>query len=266
MSNVPSAAPGRIDKILSHALAIPRRVAHALVRHGEVTVDGEVVTDPGQRVDPRRQVVVVDGRVVPAPGPTVLLMHKPAGVITATEDEHDRTVLDLVPADLRRRALAPVGRLDKDTTGLIVLTDDGALSHALTHPRRHVDKTYRVTFEGALPPDAAARVSAGLPLADGTTCLPASLDPVDASTARLTIHEGKHHQVKRMMAALGVVVTALHRERFGPLALPADLAPGAVRLASADEREALYDSAPRAFGAPPGSPGGPGGSSSSKTR
>lgn len=240
MSNVPNAAPGRIDKILSHALGVPRREAHAMVRHGEVTLDGEVVTDPGLRVDPMRRIITVEGRVVPPPGPTVLLMHKPAGVISATEDEHDRTVLDLVPADLRRRGLAPVGRLDKDTTGLLVLSDDGALAHALTHPRRHVDKAYRVTFEGALPADAAERVARGLVLADGTTCLPATLEPIDDASARLVLHEGKHHQVKRMIARLGAIVTALHRERFGPLALPPDLAPGAVRRATADERAALY--------------------------
>jgi len=253
MSTVPRVAPGRIDKILSHALNLPRRVAHALVRHGEVTIDGAVVTDPGQRVDPHAQSVTVEGRPLPPLGPAVLLMHKPPGVISATEDERDRTVLDLVPADLRRRDLAPVGRLDKDTTGLLLLTDDGALNHALTHPRRHVDKTYLVSYEGVMPEDAAARVADGLVLADGTTCLPGTLERVDATRARLTIHEGKHHQVKRMIAALGPIVTTLHRERFGPLALPGDLPLGALRAATADELAALYAEPAR-------------GSASSKTR
>jgi len=240
MSTSRTSGPGRLDKILSHALGVPRREAHAMARAGRVLVDGALVTDPGARVDAARQRIEADGRHVPPPGPTLLLLHKPAGVVSATEDDVDRTVLDLVPVDLRRRGLAPVGRLDKDTTGLLLLSDDGELIHALTHPRRHVDKVYEVTFEGALAADAEARVAAGLQLGDGTTCLPARLELAGPGRARMTLHEGKHHQVKRMIAVLGGVVTALHRVAFGPLALPDDLAPGALRPASEDERARVY--------------------------
>lgn len=233
--------PGRwrLDKLLSRVLPTTRNVAHKLIRSGRVTVDGVEERDSARIVDPRVQVVLVDGGGIASPDPLVLIMHKPAGVVSATEDDVEKTVLDLVPRAWQRKGLAPIGRLDKDTTGLLLLSDDGQLAHALTHPRRHVEKVYAMSYDGTLAPDAAARAAAGITLADGTTCLPATLVIEDAARATMTLREGKYHQVKRMMAALGGVVTGLHRVRFGPLELPVDLAPGDVRELTAEERRSL---------------------------
>lgn len=229
----------RLDKLLSHVLPTTRTSAQRLVRAGRVTVDDVEAEDASAHVDPTRQIVKVDDEPVGSPDPLVLVMHKPPGVISATEDEHDRTVLDLVPERLRRRNLAPVGRLDKDTTGILLLTDDGALSHALTHPRRHVPKVYEVSYSGELAADAVARTAAGLRLDEATECLPAELELAAPGRARLTLREGKHHQVKRMIAVLGGEVTALHRSQIGPLALPPELAPGEVRELTGQERALL---------------------------
>lgn len=236
----PSAQPlqkTRLDRFLAHALDISRTDAQKLVRRERVTVDGEPVRDPSMHVTGG---VALDGEPVIAFGRVVLMMHKPAGLLSATRDPSDRTILDLVPRELRPRDLAPVGRLDKDTTGLILLTNDGQLNHRLTHPRRHVPRTYRVHYEGALAEDAMARVAAGLRLEDQTELLPAELTLIGPGECRLVLHQGVYHQVKRMIAVLGGVVTALHREGFGPLVLdPEALAPGAVRSLSGDELEAL---------------------------
>jgi len=229
----------RIDKLLARVLPTTRSAAQKLTRSGRVTVDGELERDASRHVDPRRQVVLVDDHPIPSADPLLLMMHKPAGVVSATEDALEKTVLDLVPRALQRRDLAPIGRLDKDATGLLLLGEDGQLAHALTHPRRHVAKVYAVTFSGRLADDALTQVSVGLRLADGTTYLPAELVMIDDTHAELTLREGKYHQVKRMIAALGGVVTALHRTRFGPLVLPAELLPGEVRELSADERDLI---------------------------
>jgi len=216
----------RLDRFLAHALDISRTDAQKLVRRERVTVAGELVKDPSMHVVGE---VELDGDPVIAFGRVVLMMHKPTGILSATRDPSDRTVLDLVPKLLKPRDLSPIGRLDKDTTGVLLLTNDGQLNHRLTHPKRHVPRTYRVTFEDGLESDAVARVAAGLTLEDGTELMPAMLERLSETEARLVLHQGVYHQVKRMIAVLGGTVTALHREGFGPLALEASLAPGQVR-------------------------------------
>ncbi len=217
----------RLDRFLAHALDISRTDAQKLVRRERVTVAGELVKDPSMHVDDAVE-VTFDGDPVIAFGRVVLMMHKPTGILSATRDPSDRTVLDLVPKTLKPRDLSPIGRLDKDTTGLLLLTNDGQLNHRLTHPKRHVPRTYRVTFEDGLESDAAARVAAGLTLEDGTELMPAVLERLSETEARLVLHQGVYHQVKRMIAVLGGTVTALHREGFGPLVLDS-LAVGQVR-------------------------------------
>ncbi|MFO0748753.1 MAG: pseudouridine synthase [Myxococcota bacterium] len=219
----------RLDKLLSHVLPTTRSSAQRLVRAGRVRIDETPAEDPATHVEPARQTVYVDDAPIAPPGPIILVMHKPAGVVSSTDDARDQTVIDLVPHALRRRTLAPVGRLDKDTTGLLLLTDDGPFAHVMTHPRRHVPKVYQVSYSGELTPDAVERVAAGLSLGD-ESCLPAELALTGPGAARLVLHEGKHHQVKRMISVLGGLVTALHRTRIGGLELPPDLAPGDVRL------------------------------------
>jgi 16S rRNA pseudouridine516 synthase len=229
----------RLDRFIAEAARVSRAMAQTLCRSGRVQLDGAAVRDPGHHVPPGAA-VTLDGAQLALPGPRTLLLHKPLGCVSATTDADHPTVLDLVPQSLRSPGLAPAGRLDKDTTGLLVLTDDGALNHRLTHPRRHLPKTYDAILAAPLPPDAADAVRAGLRLGDGTLLAPALLLPLadapdGAARARLLIREGQYHQVRRMVAALGSRVTALSRVAIGALTLPADLAPGACRAITEEE-------------------------------
>ncbi len=240
----------RLDRFVAEHARCTRKEARALVRGGRVSVDGAVCRAAGALVDPACQSLTIGGEDAAWQEHTTLLLHKPAGVLCATEDPSRRTVLDLVPAELRvretpRRRLSPVGRLDLDTTGLLVLTTDGALNHRLAHPARHAPKTYvaRVSGRALLEADRdelAARFAGGLELRDGTVCQPAALTWDDETTARVVLREGRYHQVKRMVAACGGVVETLHRVAIGGLDLPADLsAPGRCREATSGEVLAL---------------------------
>lgn len=228
----------RLDKILSQA-GYARKEARGLIAQGRVAVDGAVVTRPEVKCS-GAAAVTVDGLALER-GHIYLMLHKPAGVVSATADARERTVLDLLPEDLRRRELFPVGRLDKDTTGLLLLTDDGALAHDLLSPRKHVDKTYLVTVDGTLDETDRAALAAGLVLGDGLRCLSAKLEITGPSTGFLTIREGKFHQIKRMMACLGKPVTALERVAMGGLALDAGLAPGQWRALTPAEVSILRE-------------------------
>lgn len=223
----------RLDKRLS-AAGYSRREAVALIRAGRVRADGAAVTAPEVKLGPEVE-VTVDGETL-REGATYVMLHKPAGVVSATRDAREQTALALLPEALRRRGLFPVGRLDKDVTGLLLLTDDGALGHRLTSPRHHVDKVYEVTVAGSFGPEDEAALAAGLELGDGQRCLPAKLErTARANVALLTIREGKFHQVKRMMACLGKPVTALKRLSIGPLCLDEALTPGKWRFLTGDE-------------------------------
>lgn len=223
----------RLDKRLS-AAGYSRKEAAALVRAGRVTVDGTVAAAPETRVEDRT-VLAVDGQPL-REGFLYVMLHKPAGVVSSTEDPRERTALDLLPEELRRRGLFPVGRLDKDATGLLLLTDDGPLAHRLTSPRHHVDKVYEVTVDGEFTRADEETLAEGLILGDGLHCLPARLERTDrGNVARLTIREGKFHQVKRMMACLGKPVTALKRLSMGSLTLDKGLEAGAWRYLTQEE-------------------------------
>lgn len=227
----------RLDKRLS-AAGYSRKEANALIRGGRVSVNGVAVTAPEFKVEVGSS-VAVDGELLQA-GFMYLMLHKPAGVVCATEDAREGTVLDLLPETFRRRKVFPVGRLDKDVTGLVLLTDDGPLGHRLTSPRHHVDKVYEVTVAGAFTGEDQAALAAGLKLGDGLQCLPAKLELTgQENVARLTIREGKFHQVKRMMACLGKPVTVLKRLSMGSLTLDEALAPGEWRELTREETEKL---------------------------
>lgn len=229
----------RLDKILTDTGRWSRKESREVIRAGRVTVGGTVVRRPEQKADPQAEEIAVDGAPLGWSAHSYLMLHKPAGVLTATEDRSAPTVLDLVPAGLRRPGLAPVGRLDKDTTGLLLLTDDGALAHALLSPRRHVDKVYLAQIEGTVREEDCAAFRAGLTLGDGTKCLPAELEGLGPGCCRVTVREGKYHQVRRMLALRGLPVRALSRISFGPLRLDGALAPGQVRALTAAEIDAL---------------------------
>lgn len=228
----------RLDKLLAHAGQGSRKEARALVKAGRVTVAGEVQRDAGVLVDTPAQPVCVDGVPVLYRRFESLLLHKPAGLITATEDTRLPTVGSLLSPRHLAAGIAPVGRLDRDTTGLLLLTNDGQLAHQLLSPRSHVPKGYRVTVDIPFTAEDAQRVAEGIPLSD-FIAKPAQLEPLSECEALLTLTEGKFHQAKRMMHALGKEVLALHRVSFGPLTLPEDLAPGVYRPLNDAEEEAL---------------------------
>jgi 23S rRNA pseudouridine2605 synthase len=226
----------RLAKYLAHAGVASRRAAEELVRAGRVTVAGQVVRDPARDVDEGSAVAVDGRRLAGAEERVVYALHKPAGVVSTARDTHGRTtVVELAPAGPR---LYPVGRLDADATGLVVLTNDGELANLLTHPRYQVPRTYRVTVRGGPVSEAALRaLRSGVDLEDGPTA-PAGVRRLGPDRLELTIHEGRNRQVKRMCAAVGHPVGQLARVRFGPLRL-GDLGPGQHRRLSAAEVERL---------------------------
>jgi 23S rRNA pseudouridine2605 synthase len=230
-------APMRLAKYLAHAGVASRRSAEAMIAAGRVSVEGEVVDDPARDVD-ERSGVAVDGRPLQGPEPRVLYaLNKPVGVVSSARDTHGRpTVIALVPATGLR--LYPVGRLDTDSSGLILLTNDGELANRLTHPRFEVGKTYRARLRGG--PVSAAALTAlrrGVQLEDGPTA-PAQVRRLRADEIELTIREGRNRQVRRMCAAVGHPVAELQRVAFGPVRL-GELAPGEHRRLREAEVEQL---------------------------
>lgn len=229
----------RLDKIISATGKKSRREVREMVRQGRVLVDGKPAPAADMKVDPQTAVILLDGEPLGYEKFTYVMLHKPAGVLTATEDRRQETVLDLLPPELRRRALSPVGRLDKDTEGLLLLTNDGQLAHRLLSPKSHVDKVYYARVDGALEPGDIAAFAAGMTLGDGFECLPAGLEILSPTEALVTLREGKFHQVKRMLAARGKPVLYLKRLSMGRLRLDPALAPGAWRMLTEEERSAL---------------------------
>lgn len=230
----------RLDKLLAGTGKWSRREVKALVRQGLVRVDGRLAASAEDKLDPAAAIVTVAGETISLCRFTYVMLHKPAGVLTATEDRKQPTVLDLLPPELRRIGLAPVGRLDKDTEGLLLLTNDGELAHRLLSPKYHVDKRYLARVDGELSAADAEAFARGMTLGDGLECLPAGLEVLPDRVCIVTLREGKFHQVKRMLAARGAPVLYLKRLSMGPLTLDDSLAAGAYRLLRAEEILALY--------------------------
>ena len=207
-----------------------------------VLVDGRIAGSAEEKYDAESCRIAVNGEELLLRRYTYVMLHKPAGVLSATEDGRGRTVLDLLTPELRKIGVFPVGRLDKDTEGLLLLTDDGELAHALLSPKKHVDKVYYARVSGRLTPEDCAAFEAGMTLGDGLECLPAGLEILAAgemSECLVTLREGKFHQVKRMLAARGKPVTYLKRLSMGSLRLDDTLAPGEFRLLTAAEEAQL---------------------------
>lgn len=236
----------RLDKFLAQSGERSRSEATRLIRAGAVHINGVTVRDPATKLDPAQSEVTLQGVELTDQSLQYYLLHKPAGVLTAARDSRAQTVMSLVPEALFRRNVLPVGRLDKDTTGLLLLTNDGELAHRLLSPRRHVQKEYHATVQGRITQEDVSAFAHGLVLSDFVT-LPAELRILHAddehSRAVVLVCEGKFHQIKRMFASRGHEVTALHREAFGPLRLPADLPPGAARPLSGEELRMLKSAA-----------------------
>ena len=232
----------RLDKILASTGRWSRREVKLLVRQGRVLADGRPAASPEEKYDPAVTALTVDGEDIGYRDVTWLMMNKPGGVLSATEDGQGTTVLDLLSPELRRIGLFPVGRLDKDTEGLLLLTNDGDLAHHLLSPRHHVDKVYFVRVAGRLTAADQAAFREGMILGDGLHCMPADLEILTAgenSEAHVTLREGKFHQVKRMLAALGKPVLYLKRVEMGKLPLDIKLAPGDYRFLTEEELELL---------------------------
>lgn len=218
----------RLDKYLCDSGAGTRSQVKALLKAGRVTVDGVPEKDPGRKIDPERQCIALDGERLGGKRRLTVMLNKPAGYVTATEDPDQPTVMELLPPELRHLDLKPVGRLDKATEGLLLFTNDGDLLHRLISPKKGVEKMYYARHEGQAAEADVAAFAAGLELRDGTVCLPASLEPLGPGESRITLREGKYHQVRRMMASRNMTVVYLERQREGFLTL-GDLPRGQAR-------------------------------------
>ena len=224
----------RLDKFLCDSGAGTRSQVKVMLKAGWVTVDGKVEKDNGRKIDPATQTVTLDGEVLGGKRRIVAMLNKPAGFVTATEDANDKTVMELLPADLRKMDLKPIGRLDKATEGLLLFTNDGDLLHRLISPTKEVPKIYYARHEGTAGAEDVQAFADGLTLRDGLNCLSAKLEPLGPGESLITVCEGKYHQVRRMMASRNMTVTYLERRQEGNLTL-GDLPRGAVRELTAEE-------------------------------
>jgi 16S rRNA pseudouridine516 synthase len=237
----------RLDRLLANLGYGSRRDVQALVSAGKVTLDGVAIKDAGQKIAVTADLpehLKIRGVPVDPPAPLVLIMHKPLGVVCSHREDGER-IYDLLPKrwQIRDPALSSVGRLDKDTSGLILITDDGDFLHRVISPKRHVPKVYRAVLDRPLTGNEGTAFASGTLMLEGEEkpLLPADLDVLGEREARLTITEGRYHQVRRMFAAVGNHVVGLHRERIGGIALPDDLEPGQHRILTAAQAETVFD-------------------------
>lgn len=231
-------AAQRLDKILVSQGVGSRSDVQKQIRQGRVTADGETVRDPAEKIDPDRVLLAVDGRPLRYRRHLYIMMNKPPGLLCVSRDPRQKTVLDLLPPALRRSGLFPAGRLDKDTVGLTLITDDGDFAHRMLSPRRHVDKTYHAVVDGPVTDEQVSAFTKGLLLEDGTLCLPAKLQVLKAGPrplVEIVIREGKYHQIKRMFGTFGHKVLWLKRMAIGGLWLEEGLGEGGFRELSDEE-------------------------------
>lgn len=230
----------RLDKFLTVTGCCSRSDAKRAVRGKNVSVNGIVAQSSDMKVDPEADKIVYYGRNVVYRKYTYIMLNKPEGVVSATEDGRDKTVLDLLPSDVRNDRMFPCGRLDKNTLGLMLLTDNGELAHRLLAPKSHVSKTYRFNSKFAISQQDAERFEAGVTLEDGYVTLPARIElDKDGMGGLITLTEGKYHQIKRMLVSLDNKITYLERLTFGPLTLDPTLNRGEWRYLNENEIEAL---------------------------
>lgn len=228
----------RLDKYLSDSGAGTRSQAKLLLKSGRVTVNGRPEKDGSRKIDPAADTVALDGSPLGGKRRVILMLNKPEGYVTATEDARERTVMELLPKELAHLELKPIGRLDKATEGLLLFTNDGDLLHRLISPKKEVAKIYYARHEGTAGKADIQAFLEGITLADGTKCLSAKLEPLGPGESRITVCEGKYHQVRRMMASRGMTVTYLERQQEGSLTL-GGLPRGAVRELTEEEVRVL---------------------------
>ena len=228
----------RLDKFLVDSGAGTRSQVKLILKSGRVTVDGAVERDNSRKIDPQTQTVCLDGTPLGGKRRMVVMLNKPAGFITATEDPVEKTVMELLPPEFKKQDLKPVGRLDKETEGLLLFTNDGALLHRLISPKNQIPKVYYARHEGRAGEEDVAAFAEGLTLRDGTQCMPAVLESLGSGESLITVCEGKYHQVRRMMASRGMHVTYLERRREGFMEL-GELPRGQIRELTEEEIVAL---------------------------
>lgn len=231
----------RLDKFLSSQTVLSRKEAQKAIKEKRVTLNGAVIRAADTKVDTDSDTVSLDGKPLRYQRYVYYLMYKPEGVISATRDREEQTVIDLLPVELRRDGLFPAGRLDKDTTGLLILTDDGDYAHRMLSPKKHVVKRYIATLDREPDDSIASSFEAGVVLGDGTVCQSGRAEILDGCRVAVEIKEGKYHQIKRMFAALGYHVTALKRVRIGNLTLDDGQTPGEVRALTVEEAAKVFD-------------------------
>lgn len=230
----------RLDKFISSQLNISRKDARAAILRGRAAVDGATVRAADFKIDENADSVTFDGQALSYKKHIYIIMNKPRGVLSASDDKRQPTVIDIIPEKLRRNGLFPVGRLDKDTTGLLIITDDGDFAHRVLSPKKEIFKTYIAVLDGEITPDMPEKFLNGIVLADGTKCRRAFLRRVDKNTTEIKICEGKFHQIKRMFGTVGLGVNALERTAVGNFHLPEDLPQGACIETDSEALESIF--------------------------
>lgn len=225
----------RLDKYISECGIATRREIKLMIKAGRISVDGEVAKMPEQKLEPETAIVSLDGNILKYEKFHYYMLNKPSGVLSATDDGKQKTVIDLLSPEMQKMGLFPVGRLDKDTTGLLIITDDGEFAHKVISPKSEIVKVYRAHTETPVNDQDILAFADGITLADGTKCLPAELVALPDGSCLVKVMEGKYHQVKRMLASRGKPVTALKRLKIGDLELDKTLKSGEFRPLSSDE-------------------------------
>lgn len=233
----------RLDKFLASQNVGSRKEVQKLIRIGSVCINGEKCTKPETKIEEKSDTVTVNGQAVNYQKYIYIMMNKPSGVVSATTDNHDKTVIDILPDEYKRKGLFPAGRLDKDTEGLLIITDDGDFAHRMLSPKKHVEKTYIAKLDKEITEDTIKSFEEGIVFANGTKCLPAKLEIVpnsDKMTGKVTICEGKFHQVKKMFICCGINVVHLQRISIGNLYLDSNLPIGCCKLMTNLDKELIF--------------------------
>ena len=232
----------RLDKIIANSGTLSRKEVHRLIKSGAVSVNGITTKDRGFCIDPETAEIKINGQSVSLEKYVYIMLNKPEGVVSATKDPTEKTVVDLVPAELKKKNLFPAGRLDRNTTGFVLITDNGDFAHKILSPKNHIEKTYEARLAERIDEESLKKVAEGITLGDGTECLPAKvkvLEDGENPLIEIKICEGKYHQIKRMFAAVGNAVIELTRDKRGQLPLDENLAPGECKILSKEEVELI---------------------------
>ncbi len=233
----------RIDKLLVQGGVGSRRDVQKIIRDGRVQINGEICKKSETKVNENSDEIAVDGQAVNCEKYVYIMMNKPAGVVSATVDNRDKTVIDILPREMKRNGLFPAGRLDKDTEGLLIITNDGDFAHRMLSPKKHVDKTYIAELDKSITEEIVRKFKDGVIFADGTKCLPAKLEigeSVDKRIGIVTICEGKFHQVKKMFEVFGIKVVHLKRISVGQLYLDGNLPIGGCKLMTDLDKKSIF--------------------------